>query len=309
MELHDKIYVAGHTGLVGSAIVRKLESLGYDNIVKSYSADVDLRRQEDTYDFFRDERPEYVFLSAATVGGIQYNMNNNYTLLNDNLEIQSNVIGASRIFGVKKLLFLGSSCIYPRNAEQPFKESSLLTGPLEPTNEGYAVAKIAGIKQCEYLNREGKLNAVSVIPANVYGPGGKWHPGRSHVVTDMINKIYQAKTMGVVPRLLGDGSARRELLYVDDLADACVFLMNNYSATGPINVGTDAEASMVGLALMISFLLGYEGPIEWGDKSTNGMPRKKVDTSRLEAIGWRAETSLIDGLKATVESELSQYVE
>lgn len=293
----SKIYVAGHQGMVGSAIVRRLQAGGYTNIVTRTHAELDLTRQADVGAFFEAMRPEYVFLAAAKVGGIAANSAAPADFMYENMALEMNVIHSAWESGVKKLMFLGSSCIYPRLASQPMSESCLLTGALEPTNEAYALAKISGLKYCEYLNRQYGTDYISVMPTNLYGPADNYHPERSHVLPALIRRLHEAKVAGA-PSVTcwGDGSPLREFLYVDDLADACVFLMNSYSGVETINIGTGKELSIKGLAELVARVVGYEGEIRWDPSRPNGTPRKLLDVSKLESLGWRYKTELEDGI-------------
>lgn len=300
MEKDAKIYVAGHRGMVGSAIVRKLEAAGYHNLVLRSSKELDLRRQAETEAFFAAEKPEYVFLAAAKVGGILGNAGQPADFLYDNMILEMNAIRAAWQNGVKKLMFLGSSCIYPRMAPQPMPENCLLTGALEQTNEGYALAKISGLKYCEYLDRQYGADYISVMPTNLYGKNDNYHPRHSHVLPAFIRRFHEAKENGDKKVVCwGTGSPMREFLYVDDLADACVFLMNTYSGTETVNVGTGKELSIRALAELVAKVVGYEGEIEWDATKPDGTPRKLLDVSKLERLGWRYKTELEDGIRMT----------
>lgn len=300
MEKDAKIYVAGHRGMVGSAIVRKLEAAGYHNLVLRSSKELDLRRQAETEAFFAAEKPEYVFLAAAKVGGILGNAGQPADFLYDNMILEMNAIRAAWQSGVKKLMFLGSSCIYPRMAPQPMPENCLLTGALEQTNEGYALAKISGLKYCEYLDRQYGADYISVMPTNLYGKNDNYHPRHSHVLPAFIRRFHEAKENGDKKVVCwGTGSPMREFLYVDDLADACVFLMNTYSGTETVNVGTGKELSIRALAELVAKVVGYEGEIEWDATKPDGTPRKLLDVSKLERLGWRYKTELEDGIRMT----------
>lgn len=301
MDKNSKIYVAGN-GLVGSALVRKLQSEGYHNFVTVAKSSVDLRNQEEVDTYFKYTRPEYVFLAAAKVGGINYNKTVPAEFIYDNLMIQSNVIDTAYRYKVKKLLFLGSSCIYPKITEQPIKEEYLLSGKLEPTNEGYALAKIAGLRMCEYYTRQYGFNTISLMPANLYGPNDNFNPDRCHVIPGMITKYYNAKVNnepGIVA--WGDGSPKREFLYCDDLADACVFLMNNYDSPDIINVGSDIEITIKDLVKIIQNEIGYTGKVFWDTSLPNGSPRRKMDSSKLFSMGWKPKVSLEEGLARTIK--------
>ena len=303
MELDSRIYVAGHKGLVGSAIVRKLKDLGYRRVIIDNSdGTLDLRYQNATRNFIALHEPEYVFLAAAKVGGINYNKSRPAEFIYDNLAIQNNVINASYDLGVKKLLFLGSSCIYPKICPQPITEDALLTSPLEPTNEAYAIAKIAGLKMCQMYTTQYGFQTVSAMPANLYGPNDNFNSEQSHVIPAMIKKFIAANDSGEKDVVFfGDGSPIRDFMYVDDLADACVFLMNNYDNPEHINVGSGLDVSIKYLAQVISSIVGYEGNISWDITKPNGSPRRTLDTSRMDALGWYPKTSLLEGLRNTVE--------
>jgi GDP-L-fucose synthase len=302
MKLDSKIFVAGHRGLVGSAIVRKLESLGYSNIIKADTKELDLRVQVEIDKFFNKEKPEYVFLAAAKVGGINYNKNFPADFIYDNLQIQNNVIYYSHLHETKKLLFLGSACIYPKITPQPIKEEYLLTDVLEPTNEGYALAKIAGLAMAKFYTEQYNLNTISLMPANLYGINDNFNIEQCHVIPAMINKFLTAKNNNEkVVVLFGDGTPTREFLYVDDLADACIFLMNNYNNPEHINVGSQWEYSIQELAKIIADKVGYAGEIFWDTTKPNGTPRRKLDNSKINELGWEAETDLESGLEKTIE--------
>lgn len=303
MEKTSKIYVAGHTGLVGSAILRELQRQGYSNIITKTHSELDLICQKDVNDFFVNEKPEYVFLAAAKVGGIIANNSNPTDFLYDNLMIEMNVINAAYNNGCKKLLFLGSSCIYPKLAPQPIKESALLTSSLEPTNEGYALAKITGLKYCEYLNRQCGVNFISVMPTNLYGVNDNYDPETSHVIPGLIHKFHTAKMQCLESVIcFGDGSPLREFLYADDLANICVLLMNEYNDSDTINVSSDEEYSIFELAHIIADIVGYKGDILWDTSKPNGTPRKHLDLTKLNELGWHCKHSLKDGLKLTYEN-------
>lgn len=303
MQLDSRIYVAGHKGLVGSAIIRKLKSIGYKNIITdSNNVGLDLRNQNATRNFIALHQPEYVFLAAARVGGINYNKNRPAEFIYDNLAIQNNVINSSYDLGVKKLLFLGSSCIYPKICPQPITEDALLTSPLEPTNEAYAIAKIAGLKMCQMYTTQYGFQTVSAMPANLYGPNDNFNYEQSHVIPAMIKKFIGAVENGdkkVV--FFGDGSPVRDFMYVDDLADACVFLMNNYENSEHINVGSGLDVSIKYLSQVIASIIGYDGNILWDTTKPNGSPRRTLDTSRMDALGWYPKTSLLEGLRNTID--------
>jgi GDP-L-fucose synthase len=310
MDQGSKIFIAGHRGLVGSAIARSLEALGYRNLVTRSHAELDLTRQDQTESFFERERPEYVFLAAATVGGIGANSSRPSDFLYDNIMIAANVIRAARLSGVKKLLNLGSSCIYPKMAPQPLKEEYLLSGPLEPTNEGYAVAKIAAIRMCKHSNDQYGTNYISAMPTNLYGIGDNYDPEGSHVMPALIRKFHEAKTSGAKAVLWGDGSPLREFLYADDCAEACVMLMEkcDYSDIGEfINLGSGSELTIRELALKVARAVGYEGEIEWDMSRPNGTPRKTMDSSRLFALGWKPRVGLDEGISAAYADFLARY--
>lgn len=309
MEKGSKIYVAGHRGLVGAAIVRRLESEGYRNIVTRGHSELDLTRQADTESFFESEAPEYVFLVAAKVGGIGANSTYPAEFIYENLSIALNVIDSAYKSGVKKLLNLGSSCIYPKLAPQPMKEDYFLTGVLESTNEAYAIAKIAAINLCKHYNRQFGTNYISAMPTNMYGPGDNYDLERGHVLPVLIRKFHEAKISGNEVLLWGDGSPLREFLYSDDLGAACVFLMNeiDYAEIGDfINVGSGAELSIRELAAMIADVVGYTGPVRWDATKPNGTPRKLLDSSRLFSYGWKPRISLREGIELAYGDYLLQ---
>lgn len=302
MKQDAKIYVAGHEGLVGSALMRCLQAQGYKNVLTHTFTQLDLRNQDAVHHFFMRERPEYVFLAAAKVGGIQANSDYPASFLYDNIMIAANVIHAAYIAGVKKLLFLGSSCIYPRLSEQPICEYSLLTGPLEPTNEPYAIAKITGIKLCQSYNKQYGTNFISCMPTNLYGPGDHFNAATSHVIPALITKIcdahdHEADTVTV----WGSGKALREFLFVDDCAQALVLLMQRYDSHDIINVGTGEDISIAHLAQMIQKIVGYRGKLVFDTSKPDGTPRKVLDVSKMHALGWVAQTRLEDGLAKTIE--------
>lgn len=298
----SKIFVAGHRGLVGSAIVRRLQSEGFERLILRTRKELDLTDQRSVNDFFATERPEFVFLAAARVGGIHANNNYPADFLRDNLLIQTNVIDAAWRYGAHKLLFLGSSCIYPKHASQPMKESALLTGPLEPTNEWYAIAKIAGIKQCQAYRRQYGFDAISLMPTNLYGPGDNFDLQSSHVLPALLRKFYEAKLADAsAVTLWGTGSPRREFLYVDDLAEATLFLMRHYSDEEPVNVGVGEDLTILELASLIREVTGFSGRIEHDLDKPDGTPRKLMDVSRLNGLGWRAHTALPEGLRMTYD--------
>lgn len=306
MNKNSKIYVAGHRGMVGSAIVRRLERGGYDNIVTRTHAELDLCRQSAVEEFFAVERPEYVFLAAAKVGGIEANRRAPADFMYENMMLEMNVIHAAWRNGCRKLLFLGSSCIYPREAPQPMPESCLLTSALETTNEAYALAKISGLKYCEYLNRQYGADFISVMPTNLYGPNDNYHPTHSHVLPALIRRFHEAKVTGA-PSVVcwGDGTPLREFLYVDDLADLCLFLMNNYSGDETVNAGTGREISIRALTEIVAEVVGYKGEIRWDASMPNGTPRKLLDISKASALGWRYTTELRDGIALAYEDFLT----
>lgn len=305
MEKDAKIYVAGHRGMVGSAIVRELKRQGYNNIITRTHKELDLQRQADVEAFFAEEKPEYVFLAAAKVGGIVANQEALADFMYDNMIMQMNVIHEAWKNNVKKLEFLGSSCIYPRLAPQPIKEDSLLTSSLEQTNEAYALAKISGLKYCEYLNRQYGTDYISVMPTNLYGPNDNYHPTHSHVLPALIRRFHEAKRDGLdTVTCWGDGSALREFMYVDDLADLCVFLMNNYSGNETVNAGTGKELTIKELTTKVAKIIGYTGKIEWDTSKPNGTPRKLLDVSKAAKLGWTYKTELDDGIKLAYQDFL-----
>jgi GDP-L-fucose synthase len=302
MQKQSKIYIAGHRGMVGSAIVRKLEAEGYTNLVTRTSSELDLCKQVEVEEFFRREQPEYVFLAAAKVGGIVANNTYRAEFLYDNLLIEANVIHAAWQQGVKKLMFLGSSCIYPKLAPQPLKEEYLLTGLLEPTNEPYAIAKIAGIKLCDAYRAQYGCHFISVMPTNLYGPNDNYDLEKSHVLPALIRKFHEAKKKGSPEVVLwGSGSPLREFLHVDDLADACLFLMQNYDEPGLINIGTGEDLSIKDLALLVQRIVGFEGRIVHDLSKPDGTPRKLMDVSKLTHLGWKARISLEEGIRSVYE--------
>jgi GDP-L-fucose synthase len=307
MEKNSKIYVAGHRGLVGSAIVRRLRSSGYENLVFRSSDELDLERQERVEAFFDQERPEYVYLAAAKVGGIWANSTFPAEFIYNNLVIETNIVHSSYRFGVRKLLFLGSSCIYPKHCPQPMKEEYLLSGYLEPTNEPYAVAKIAGIKMCQAYNRQYGTRFISVMPTNLYGPGDNFDLKTSHVLPALIRKFHEAKMNGEGSvEIWGTGAPRREFLYVDDLADACLFLMNQYEEDDMINVGVGKDQSIRELAGLVGEIVGFEGDLRFDPAQPDGTPLKLLDVSRLTALGWQARTPLREGIKRAYQWYLDQ---
>lgn len=294
----SKIYVAGHSGMVGSAVVRRLKGDGFSNIITRSSKELDLRRQADVEHFFASETPDYVVLAAAKVGGIAANSQAPADFLYDNMIIEMNVIHEAWVSGVKKLLFLGSSCIYPRMAEQPMRESSLLASELEQTNEAYALAKISGLKYCSYLNRQYGTDFISCMPTNLYGPNDNYHPQNSHVLPAMIRRFHEAKLADMDSVVIwGTGAPLREFLYVDDLADACLFLLDNYSGNETVNIGTGKELSILELAKRVADVVGFEGEILFDASKPDGTPRKLLDVSKLTALGWTYSTELEEGIK------------
>lgn len=298
MEKNSKIYVAGHRGMVGSAIIRELQRQGYNNIITQTHKELDLCNQQAVNDFFETEKPEYVFLAAAKVGGIVANQSSLADFMYDNMILEMNVINAAWRNGCKKLEFLGSSCIYPRMAPQPIKESYLLTGELEKTNEAYALAKISGLKYCEYLNVQYGTDFISLMPTNLYGPNDNYHSEHSHVLPALIRRFHEAKENGLNEvTCWGDGSPLREFLYVDDLANLCVFLMNNYTGNETVNAGTGKEISIKDLTELVAKIVGYEGKIKWDTSRPNGTPRKLLDVSKAESLGWKYKVELEDGIR------------
>jgi GDP-L-fucose synthase len=298
MKKNSKIYVAGHGGLVGSAIVRELEKNGYNNILMKTREELDLTRQKEVEIFFQNEKPDYVFLAAAKVGGILANANYPADFIRDNLLIETNVIDSAYKNKVKKLLFLGSSCVYPKNASQPIKEEYLMTGELEPTNKAYAMAKIAGIVMCQSYSKQYGTNFISVMPTNLYGEGDNFDLENSHVLPAMIRKFDDAKDNNAPEvALWGTGTPKREFLYVDDLAKACVFLMDNYDSGDIINIGTGEDLSILELANMVKNVVGYNGNIAWDKSMPDGTPRKLLDVSKIKSLGWKPEVSLENGIK------------
>lgn len=309
MEKNAKIYVAGHRGMVGSAIVRELEKKGYTNIITRTSKELDLRRQDQVEAFFQAEKPEYVFLAAAKVGGIMANSKHPADFMYDNMILEMNVIRSAYENQVKKLMFLGSSCIYPRLAPQPMPESCLLTSALEQTNEAYALAKISGLKYCEYLNKQYGTDYISVMPTNLYGPNDNYHPEHSHVLPALIRRFHEAKENKLEEVVIwGTGTPLREFLYVDDLAEACVYLMNNYSGNETVNLGTGKEVTIKELAQTVKDVVGYEGNLTFDTTKPDGTPRKLLDVSKLEGLGWKYHTELKDGIKLAYEDFLHSEI-
>lgn len=312
MDKNNKIYVAGHTGLVGSAIIKRLKKQDYKNIITKDFPELDLTRQNDTENFIRNERPEYIFLVAGKVGGILANNTYPAEFIYQNIMIEANVINSAYLYGVKKILFFGSSCIYPKLAKQPMKEEYLFNGKLEPTNEPYAIAKITGIKMCESYNRQYNTNFISVMPTNLYGPGDNFDLQTSHVLPALIRKFHESK-INKKPKVIlwGTGAPKREFLFVDDLADAVVFLMNNYNRKDIgefINIGTGEDLTIRELANIIKQVVGYEGKIEWDTSKPDGTPRKLLNVNKLHNLGWKHSYSLKDGIKKTYLWYKSNYV-
>lgn len=304
MKKYDKIYVAGHRGMVGSAIVRKLRREGFQNLILLTSEELDLRDQKAVETFFKIEQPQYVFLAAAKVGGILANNNYPADFLYDNLAIQNNVIHQSYVSGVKKLLFLGSSCIYPKMAPQPIKEEYLLTGPLEPTNDAYAIAKITGIKMCEAYRKQYGCNFIAAMPTNLYGPGDNYDLKNSHVLPALLRKFHEAKVNNDPSVIIwGSGTPRREFLHADDLADALYFLMMHYDEKDFLNVGTGQDISIRELAELIQKITGYKGALEFDTSKPDGTPRKLLDVSKLESLGWKPAIKFSEGIKAVYKEK------
>lgn len=309
MDINSKIYVAGHNGMVGSAILRHLKKEGYKNIIVRKSSELNLKNQIDVNSFFQTIKPEYVFLAAARVGGIGANIKNPAVFLYDNLMINSNVINAAYESKVKKLLFLGSSCIYPRLSVQPMKEDYLLDGKLEPTNEGYALGKIVGIKLCQYYSKQYGCNFTSVMPPNLYGENDNFSPEHSHVIAALIRKFHEGKINQHKEVIIwGTGNARREFLYVDDAAEACLYLMKNYNNSDHINIGSGEDISIYELANIIKEVVGFKGEIVKDTSKPDGMPRKLMDNSRISSLGWRHKTSLEEGIRMAYEFFLDKYI-
>lgn len=305
MERNSKIYIAGHNGMVGSALIRRLQQAGFTHLILRTSKELDLRRQAEVESFFTTEKPDYVFLAAAKVGGIMANNTYPADFMYDNMIMEMNVIHAAQQNGVKKLLFLGSSCIYPKYAVQPIQESSLLTGELEPTNEAYALAKISGLKYCEYLNRQYGTDYISCMPTNLYGPNDNYHPQNSHVLPALIRRFHEAKVNGLPSvTVWGTGKVLREFLYVDDLADASVFLMENYSGNQTVNIGTGVDQSIGELAQLVKETVGFAGELLFDTSKPDGTHRKLLDVSKLAGLGWRYQTDLREGLAKTYQDFL-----
>lgn len=308
MNKQDKIFVAGHRGMVGSAIVRKLMAEGYENIVTKTSSELDLMNQSDVMQFFAEEKPQFVFLAAAKVGGIYANNTFRAEFLYNNLMIEANVIHAAHVHGTEKLLFLGSSCIYPKLAPQPLTEDSLLTGELEPTNEPYAIAKIAGIKLCESYRDQYGRNFISAMPTNLYGPNDNYDLQNSHVLPALIRKFHEGKINGLPEvEVWGTGSPLREFLHVDDLADACYFLMLNYNEKEFVNVGTGTDLSIKSLAEMVKDIVGYQGQLVWNTSKPDGTPRKLMNVSKLESLGWKHQIDLKKGIEMVYSEFVEKY--
>jgi GDP-L-fucose synthase len=307
MNKSSKVYIAGHNGMVGSAIVRKLKSLGFTNLEMRTSKELDLRDQAAVAKFFKESQPDFVFVAAARVGGIMANNTYRAEFLYDNLMISSNLIHQSYVNGVKKLLFLGSSCIYPKHAAQPLRESDLLSGYLEPTNEPYAIAKIAGIKLCETYRDQYGCNFIAAMPTNLYGPNDNFDLQTSHVLPALLRKFTEGKTTSRPVTLWGSGKPLREFMHVEDMAEACVFLMENYNERGFINVGSGEELSIYDLAMMIKEITGYEGEVIWDTSKPDGTPRKLMDVSRLHALGWKHRIALRDGIKDLLKGQHLVY--
>jgi GDP-L-fucose synthase len=319
MDSDSRVLVAGANGMVGSAIVRNLESKGYTNIIKGTRDDVDFTNQDETERYFCSEEPDYVFVAAAKVGGIMSNSNYKADFLTENLQIQTNIIQQSYNFGVKKLLFLGSSCIYPKFATQPITEDQLMTGPLEPTNDAYAIAKIAGIMMCQAYRQQHGFNAISLMPTNLYGPNDNFDLETSHVLAGMIAKFHKAKEEGYIidpggpwhgppVKLWGDGSAMREFLHVDDLAEACYVCMQNYDGEGHINVGTGEDVSIKELFRIVVSVVGFMGNVTWDKTKPNGTPRKVLNIDRIKSLGWEPKIGLREGIEKTYEWYLNEKI-
>lgn len=309
MEKESKIYIAGHRGMVGSAIARKLKASGYSNLITRTSSELDLRNQQAVLDFFAAEKPDYVFLAAAKVGGIQANNTYRADFLFDNLMIEANIIHAAHLNGVQKLMFLGSSCIYPKLAPQPLKEEYLLTGPLEATNEPYAIAKIAGIKLCESYRDQYGSNFISVMPTNLYGYNDNYDLNNSHVLPALIRKIHEAKDNGAATvTVWGTGNPKREFLFADDLADACVYLMEEYNGRELVNIGTGEDISIKGLAQLIKEVIGFEGDLVFDTSKPDGTPRKLMDVSKLHSLGYKHKIELREGIALAYADFKEKYV-
>lgn len=309
MDKKSRVYIAGHTGMVGSAIVRALKRQGYGNIITCTHKELDLRCQADVQRFFATERPEYVFAAAARVGGIKANSEAPADFFYDNMQIADNLIMEAHQYGVKKFLFLGSTCMYPRDCAQPMEEGFLLTGLPEYTNEGYALAKACGSRLCAYMRRQHGDDFISSIPANAYGPGDSFDKEQAHVIPALIRRFHEAKVQGI-PNVVcwGDGSPLREFLYVDDLADSCIYLMNHYSGETPVNIGTGKEISIRDLTELTAKVIGYTGTISWDTTRPNGAPRRLLDISKTAALGWTYKTELEEGIRLTYEDFLHNPV-
>lgn len=308
MDKKSKIYVAGHRGLVGSAIVRKLQENGYNNITSKTHSELDLTDSYQVEEFFKNERPEYVFLAAAKVGGILANNTYPADFIFENLKIQNNVIGMAHKYNVKKLMFLGSSCIYPKMCSQPIKEEYLLSGYLEPTNEAYALAKISGLKMCEFFNKQYGTNFISVMPTNLYGPYDNYHPENSHVMPALIRRFHEAKINNSKEVVVwGSGTPLREFLYSEDMADACIYLMDTYEGNDFFNIGTGKEITIKGLAEMVKEVVGYEGTLTFDSSKPDGTPRKLLDVTRLSEAGWKYKTELRDGIEKAYKWYVQNY--
>lgn len=307
MNKNSLIYVPGHTGMVGSAIIRELQKQGYMNILTATRHDVDLLNQNQVFEFFKDHTPEYVFLAAARVGGIVGNATSPASFIYENMVIETNIIHAAHMYSVKKLLFLGSSCIYPKFAKQPITESELLTGPLEPTNEYYAIAKIAGLKLCEAYRKQHNDNFISLMPTNLYGPGDNYHLQNSHVLPAMIRKFHEAKS-GNLPSVTvwGTGSPKREFLHVDDLANACIYLMLHYNDQEHVNVGTGEDIRIKEVAELVQEIIGYKGTIIFDTSKPDGTPRKLLNVTKLHSLGWKHTIEIREGIKKTYASFLDE---
>ena len=307
MDKQSKIYIAGHKGMVGSAIQRRLVKEGFTNFITRNSSELDLRNQQQVVDFFAQEKPDYVFLAAAKVGGIIANNTYRAEFLYDNLQIQNNVIHQSYLNGVKKLMFLGSSCIYPKMAPQPLKEEYLLTGPLEETNEPYAIAKIAGIKMCDAYRAQYGCNYISVMPTNLYGCNDNYHPQNSHVLPALIRRFHEAREQNLPEvTIWGTGSPKREFLFADDLAEACYYLMQHYNEAGLVNIGTGEDLSIKELAHLIKQIVGFSGEIKFDTSKPDGTPRKLMDVSKLADAGWKYHTTLAEGIALAYKDFLSK---
>ena len=302
MDKNSKIYIAGHEGMVGSVLLEELHRREYSNIITAAFSDLDLRNQNDTFAYIKKEKPEYIFLIAGKVGGIQANIDYPGVFLYDNLAISANVVESARINNVKKLLVLGSSCIYPRLCPQPMKENHLLTGPLEPTNEGYAIGKIAGLKLCEYYRKQYGCNFIAAIPPNLYGPGDNFITDDSHVISALIKKIHHAtKNNDSNLVVWGTGKARREFLFNEDLVDGLIFLMNHYDNDNHINIGSGTDISIKELAIMIKKIIGFNGELVWDENKPDGMPKKLMDSSRISDLNWNPKVDLFEGLSKTYQ--------